>query len=59
MESVHIDNSDESLAPELSLQAVVALSKSVNAGDEARALPVDAFSVPPIRVSVLLFGGAT
>lgn len=57
IESVHIDNSDESRAPEVSLPAVVALSKSVSAGDAASAFALDDFSFVVTRDSLLAFGG--
>lgn len=55
MELVHIDSSDESLAPVVSLPVVVALSRSnsVNAGDdEDKTFIPDGFSFAPIRVSL-------
>lgn len=57
MESLHIDSSDESRAPEVSLPAVVALSKSVSAGDEASAFAPDDLSFAVTRDSLLAFGG--
>lgn len=58
IESLHIDSSDESLAPAVSLPVVVALSNSVSAGDVANGWPLGVvFSFALIRPSALAFGG--